>query len=92
VVLSDIVMPGGMNGMALAQEIAKRYPHIPVLLSSGYSDMVQAAESRFVILRKPFQLPALEKSIREALERNAAPPDDSGRVLPFPQERGAPRA
>ena len=84
-------MPGGMNGMALAQEIAKRYPHIPVLLSSGYSDMVQAAEARFVILRKPFQLPALEKSIREALERNAAPPEDGGRVLPFPQERGAPR-
>jgi hypothetical protein len=52
---------------------------------------VQAAEARFVILRKPFQLPALEKSIREALERNASPPDDSGRVLPFPQERGAPR-
>ena len=46
---------------------------------------------RFVILRKPFQLPALEKSIREALERNAAPPEDGGRVLPFPQERGAPR-
>ena len=91
IVLSDIVMPGGMNGMALAQEIAKRYPHIPVLLSSGYSDMVQAAEARFVILRKPFQLPALEKSIREALERNAAPPEDGGRVLPFPQERGAPR-
>jgi CheY-like chemotaxis protein len=88
-VLSDIVMPGGMNGMALAQEIGNRYPHIPVLLSSGYSDMVQAAESRFVILRKPFQLPALEKSIREALER--ATVHENGRVLPFPQERGAPR-
>jgi CheY-like chemotaxis protein len=88
-VLSDIVMPGGMNGMALAQEIGKRYPQIPVLLSSGYSDMVQAAESRFVILRKPFQLPALEKSIREALERSGV--RENGRVLPFPQERGAPR-
>ena len=51
--------------------------------------MVQAAETRFVILRKPFQLPALEKSIREALERSGA--RDNGRVLPFPQERGAPR-
>ncbi len=88
-VLSDIVMPGGMNGMALAQEISNRYPQIPVVLSSGYSDMVQAAETRFVILRKPFQLPALEKSIREALERGGR--RDNGRVLPFPQERGAPR-
>jgi hypothetical protein len=42
-----------------------------------------------VILRKPFQLPALEKSIREALER--ATVHENGRVLPFPQERGAPR-
>jgi PAS domain S-box-containing protein len=93
VVLSDIVMPGGMNGMALAQEIGKRYPHVPVLLSSGYSDMVQAAEPRFTILRKPFQLPILEKAIREALERAHPPDNDGGRVLPFPQEqRGAPRA
>jgi PAS domain S-box-containing protein len=67
-VFSDVVMPGGMNGIALAQEIGKRYPHIPVLLTSGYSDMVQAAEPRFTILRKPFQLPTLEKAIRDALE------------------------
>ncbi|HVG82065.1 MAG TPA: response regulator, partial [Methylomirabilota bacterium] len=71
-VFSDVVMPGGMNGIALAQEIGKRYPHIPVLLTSGYSDMVQAAEPRFTILRKPFQLPALEKAIRDALEHAGA--------------------
>jgi len=80
-------MPGGMNGMALAQEITNRYPQVGVLLSSGYSDMVQAAEARFVILRKPFQLPLLERAIREALERITAP-ENGGRVLPFPQERG----
>lgn len=68
-VLSDIVMPGGMNGIALAQEIGTHYPRIPVLLTSAYSDVVQTAESRFAILRKPFQLAALEKSLREALER-----------------------
>ena len=66
-VFSDIVMPGSMNGIALAQEIGNRYPQIPVLLTSGYSDVVQAAESQFTILRKPFQLPALDKAIREAL-------------------------
>jgi hypothetical protein len=49
-----------------------RYPQIAVLLNSAHSDMVQAAESRFVILRKPFRLRALEKSIREALERAKA--------------------
>ncbi len=83
-------MPGGMNGIALAQEIGNRYPQIPVVLTSGYSDLAQAAESRFVILRKPFQLPALDKSIREALEHGGTR-DDGGRVVQFSQERGAPR-
>ena len=83
---SDIVMPGSMNGIALAQEIGNRYPRYPVLLASGYSDVVQAAEARFVILRKPFQLPALEKAMREILERSARRDD---RVVPFPHGRGA---
>ncbi len=87
-VFSDVVMPGSMNGMALAQEISNRYPQIPVLLTSGYSDVVQAAESKFKILRKPFQLPALEKAIREALAQAAAGKDAGDRVLQFPLKRG----
>jgi two-component system, NtrC family, sensor kinase len=71
-VFSDIVMPGAMNGVALAQVIAKRYPELPVVLASGYSDMVQAAEARFVVLRKPFQLPAVERAFHEAVTRSAA--------------------
>jgi DNA-binding NtrC family response regulator len=90
-VFSDVVMPGGMNGIALAQEIGNRYPQIPVLLTSGYSDVVQATESKLAILRKPFQLPALEKSIREALERAAARDDGGDRVLQLSQWRGAVR-
>jgi PAS domain S-box-containing protein len=87
-VLSDVVMPGGMNGIALAQEIGNHYPHIPVLLTSGYSDVVQSAQSRFAILRKPFQLPVLEKSVREALERGAAR-EGGDRVLQFARWRGS---
>jgi PAS domain S-box-containing protein len=93
-VFSDVVMPGSMNGIALAQEIGNRYPQIPVLLTSGYSDVVQATESKRAILRKPFQLPALEKSIREALERGLArdgASDGGDRVLQFSQWRGAVR-
>jgi two-component system NtrC family sensor kinase len=86
-VFSDIVMPGGMNGIALAQEIGSRYPHVPVLLTSGYSDVVQAAESQMAILRKPFQLPALDKAIREALARGAGR-DNNDRVLQFSRSRG----
>jgi PAS domain S-box-containing protein len=82
-VFSDIVMPGGMNGIALAQEIRNRYPRLPVLLTSGYSDVTPTAASQFWILRKPFQLPALEKAIRETLELARARDNDS-RVLQFP--------
>lgn len=82
-VFSDIVMPGGMNGIALAQEIRNRYPRLPVLLTSGYSDVTPTAASQFRILRKPFQLPALEKAIRETLERARAR-DNDNRVLQFP--------
>jgi len=90
-VFSDVVMPGSMNGIALAQEIGNRYPQIPVLLTSGYNDVVQTAGSQFTILRKPFQLPALEKSIREARERGGAARDDGDRVLQFSRGRGAAR-
>jgi len=86
-VFSDVVMPGDMNGIALAQEIANHYPQIPVVLTSGYNDVVQTAQVRFAILRKPFQLSALEKSIREALERRATR-DDGDRVLQFARGRG----
>jgi DNA-binding NtrC family response regulator len=86
-VLSDVVMPGGMNGIALAQEIGNHYPHIPVVLTSGYNDVVQTAQNRFAILRKPFQLSALDKSIREAFERGATR-DDGERVLQFARWRG----
>jgi PAS domain S-box-containing protein len=88
-VFSDIVMPGNMNGVALAQEIGNRYPQLPVLLTSGYSDVAQTAASQFRILRKPFQLHALEKAIREALE-HARARDTDDRVLPFsPRRQGS---
>jgi PAS domain S-box-containing protein len=68
-VFSDIVMPGPMDGLALAKEIRARHPDVPVLLTSGYSDPVPGSEIEFRILRKPFELSALEAGVREALRR-----------------------
>jgi PAS domain S-box-containing protein len=70
VLFSDIVMPGEMNGMALAQVCRERYPHIPILLTSGFSDAAQQADGRFNILRKPFELSALERAIETAISGN----------------------
>jgi CheY-like chemotaxis protein len=76
-VLSDIVMPGPMNGLALAREIKARHPALPVVLTSGYSDVARTAESEFVILRKPFQLASLERAARQALQRGHGAPAES---------------
>ena len=69
---TDIVMPGPMNGLALAQTCRDNFPDIPVLLTSGYSDAAQMADGRFDILRKPFELSALERAIEAVMgERRA---------------------
>ena len=66
-VFSDILMPGGMNGLELGHAIRRRYPAMPVLLATGYSDSVRdAVEQGFIVLQKPFDLAALEQALREA--------------------------
>jgi signal transduction histidine kinase/CheY-like chemotaxis protein len=71
-VLSDIVMPGSMNGIELAGEIRRQFPHLPVLLTSGYSESARAAEARYAILRKPFELSDLVRALGEAMARRVA--------------------
>jgi CheY-like chemotaxis protein len=66
-VFSDIVMPNGMNGIHLAQEIVERHPAVRILLTTGYSDVVAAAETCFPVLRKPFEVSALERAVREVM-------------------------
>ena len=38
VVLSDIMMPGGVSGLELAREIRRGYPNLPVILTTGYAE------------------------------------------------------
>ncbi|MBI1203594.1 MAG: PAS domain-containing protein [Rhodopseudomonas sp.] len=64
---SDIVMPGALDGLALAQHCRERYPALPVLLTSGFSEAARMAEPGFDILRKPFELSALERALDRAL-------------------------
>jgi signal transduction histidine kinase/CheY-like chemotaxis protein len=71
-VFSDIVMPGGMDGIQLAAEVRRLFPDMPVLLTSGYSDAARAAEMRYPILRKPFESSDLEKALSDAIARRAA--------------------
>jgi PAS domain S-box-containing protein len=76
---SDIVMPGTMNGIALASACRERFPDLPVLLTTGFTDAAQGADERFDILRKPFELSALERAIEAALQnRNREPTAKAG--------------
>ncbi len=67
-VLSDIVMPGPLNGVDLARLIRASHPALPVLLATGYSDVAQTAtEEGFPTLRKPYEAASLREAIRTAL-------------------------
>jgi signal transduction histidine kinase/CheY-like chemotaxis protein len=68
VVLSDIMMPGGMNGVDLAKEIRSRRSDLPVLLTSGFADAAkQVADAQGIkILRKPYQLTELSEALSAA--------------------------
>jgi two-component system NtrC family sensor kinase len=67
-VFSDIVMPGGLDGVQLARALRTRYPAQAVLLTTGYSNAAQkAAGDRFPILLKPYQIEALQQAIGEAV-------------------------
>jgi signal transduction histidine kinase/ActR/RegA family two-component response regulator len=67
-VFSDIMMPGGMNGVELAREIKRRRSDLPVLLTSGFSEYaVHDVEMAGVqILPKPYHIDELAAALGAA--------------------------
>jgi CheY-like chemotaxis protein len=63
IVFTDIVMPGKLDGVGLADEISKRWPLLPVLLTTGYA--ATAKDTNFPVLRKPFQLHELSLELEK---------------------------
>ncbi|MEE7451541.1 hybrid sensor histidine kinase/response regulator [Methylobacterium radiotolerans] len=60
VILSDLVMPGEMNGFDLARHVRSRWPALPVLLATGYSDQAaKAIKEGFPLISKPYEPAAL---------------------------------
>jgi len=61
VVFSDVVMPG-MTGLDLAREIRRRYFDLPVVLTSGYSQVLsQNGSHGFELLQKPYSIEELAR-------------------------------
>jgi signal transduction histidine kinase/CheY-like chemotaxis protein len=69
VVFSDIMMPGGMNGVELAREIRRRRHQLPILLTSGYAEAAQAAadQAGVSILPKPYRIDDLATALAQAM-------------------------
>ncbi|MFK3736409.1 response regulator [Massilia sp. TN1-12] len=73
VVLSDVMMPGSMDGIGLARWIAQHRPELPVVLVSGYMvepERLQSLGAQFI--RKPFALDALAAALRAAADGSDA--------------------
>ena len=69
--LTDMVMPGGMNGKQLADSFKKSKPDLPVIITSGYSTEISNfgfnEEYGFRFLAKPYQTNALLKIVQQCL-------------------------
>jgi PAS domain S-box-containing protein len=67
-VLADVVMPG-INGVEFAAIVRRTWPGLPVLLMTGYSDLLPMG-TEHEVLRKPFQAAELEARIERAMVRS----------------------
>ncbi|OTP76261.1 PAS/PAC domain [Caballeronia sordidicola] len=68
-ILSDIQMPGMMNGIDLAEHVRSTWPARKIALMTGYADEIDRAQHAGVkILAKPFDLDELETLVAESHE------------------------
>ncbi len=76
-VVSDIVMAGGIDGLALARAVRERKPDLPILLVTGYSEAAARAAGEFTVLRKPFMLAELSRATARMIADAGRPNGDN---------------
>jgi CheY-like chemotaxis protein len=71
VLFTDIDMPGSMDGLRLAENVHARWPHIALLVSSGYQrPHPHQIPDNGQVLAKPYHADELAQHIREQLGRH----------------------
>lgn len=64
-VVTDVCMPGRIDGLDLARAIWSRWPHLPVILTSGNTVIpVGMLPSNATFLRKPWSLDTLHQAVK----------------------------
>ncbi|WP_206668804.1 response regulator [Stutzerimonas nosocomialis] len=69
---TDVIMPGGINGLVLAERARERIPGLPVLLTTGYADDLAGRgvdASALNILNKPYKQRELAEYLDALLGR-----------------------
>ena len=67
-IFSDIVMPGGISGLEFARKVRDRFPELPILLTTGYSEQVSGTHG-FPVLQKPYEIESLAGAVGKVLKR-----------------------
>ncbi|WP_188793965.1 PAS domain-containing protein [Dyella nitratireducens] len=70
--LSDVIMPGSMDGIALARTATQQQPHLKVLLVTGYAQLNDNEDLEFPVLAKPYRHGDLARRLRELLYQRAS--------------------
>lgn len=76
ILMSDVVMPGTMNGYDLCAAAQKIHPDMRILLMSGYTEILhqlQETENNFAVLAKPFTQQALSDALSATLIQEGKP-------------------
>lgn len=85
ILITDLRMPN-LDGNALVHRIRTARPDLPVLVMTGYSEVLPSPEpGRLMILRKPFHPDHLLDTVKRLLE--TTPPSSPGRGKPASRER-----
>lgn len=67
-VVTDVMMPGVLNGHDLAVAVANRWPALPVLITSGYSPLQNhQIPMNASFIAKPWTFQQMEAAVRERL-------------------------
>ena len=70
--LTDVIVPGPLNGKALTDEVRRRWPATRLVFMSGYSENILSTHGRLepgvLLLNKPFRKHELAKMVRMALD------------------------